>query len=106
MSRLFTDEDADSPARSLVRREAEEARCVLGRDLALNVLGGAGEDASEELPGLRPRGLGVGEIASPEHVVDTDHVTELDAEIVLHELDEHVAAPVVARQESLLRPPP
>ena len=28
-----------------------------------------------------------------------------DAEIVLHELDEHVALPVIARQQTLLRPP-
>src|SRR6184192_2482037 len=60
-----------------VQREAEQPRRVLRGDLPLHVLGGAREDAIEELAGLGPRGLGVGEIAAPEHVVDADRVAEL-----------------------------
>src|SRR5712691_1511964 len=46
-----------------------------------------------------------GKSLPPEHVLDADLVAQLDAEVVLHELHEHVAAPVVARQESLPRLP-
>src|SRR5213594_1239202 len=85
--------------------EPEHACGVLHGDLAGDLLRSPGEDAIEKLPGLRPGGLGVREVAPPEHVVDADRVAELHAEVVLHELHEHVALPVVAWQEPLARPP-
>src|SRR5713226_10468020 len=86
--------------------EAEEPRGILRGDLAKVRFGRSGEDPIQKLPRLRPGRLGVREVAAPEHVVDTDRVPQLDTEVVLHELHEHVAAPVVARQEPLLRLPP
>src|SRR6266545_4574089 len=88
-----------------IQLEAEELRGVLRGYLAEDVVGCAGEDAIQELPRLRPGRLGVREVASPEHVVDADRVAQLDAEVVLHELHEHVTPPVVARQEPLSRLP-
>src|SRR5260370_18948660 len=93
------------PTMFLVRLEAEDPRRVLRGDLASVLLGSPGKDAVQKLPGLRPGRLRAREVAPPEHVVDADRVSQLDAEVVLHELHEHVAAPVVARQEPLLRLP-
>src|SRR5262245_54095690 len=78
----------------LVQMEAEELGGVGRGDLAPVLLGRALEDALQELARLRPRRLGVGEVAAPQHIVDADDVPELDAEVVLHELHEHVAVPV------------
>src|SRR5262249_17666352 len=89
----------------LVQLEAEQLCRVLRGDLPQVRLGNALEDAGEEVARLRPRRLGVREVAAPEHVVDADRVAHLDAEVVLHELHEHVAAPVVARHQAVLRPP-
>src|SRR5262247_3232165 len=83
--------------RRLVQVEAEQARGILRGDLAQVRLGHPGEHAVQEVAGLGPRRLGVGEIAAPQHGIDADQVAKLDAEIVFHELHEHVAAPVVAR---------
>src|SRR3989441_11515427 len=91
--------------RRLVRLEAEHLRGILRGDLASILFGSPGKDAIQKLLGLRPGRLGVREVAPPEHVLDADLVAQLDAEVVLHELHEHVAAPVVARQESLPRLP-
>src|SRR5712692_958330 len=93
------------PTMFLVRLEAEDPRRVLRGDLASVLLGSPGKDAVQKLPGLRPGRLRVREVAPPEHVVDADRAAQLDAEVVLHELHEHVAAPVIARQESLPRLP-
>src|SRR2546422_8479820 len=87
--------------RRLVRLEAEHLRGILRGDLASILFGSPGKDAIQKLLGLRPGRLGVREVAPPEHVLDADRVAQLDAEVVLHELHEHVATPVVARQESL-----
>src|SRR2546425_13113872 len=92
-------------SRTLAQREAEEPGGVLRGDLAQVRLGNSGEDAAQEVPGFRPGRFGVREVASPEHVVDADRVAQLDAEVVLHELHEHVTVPVVARQEPLARLP-
>src|SRR3989475_2536518 len=92
-------------SRALAHLEAEEPRGVLRGDLAQVLLGNSSEDAAQEIPGLRPGRFGMREVASPEHVVDADRVAQLDAEVVLHELHEHVTAPVVARQEPLARLP-
>src|SRR4030095_16016449 len=78
-------------ATRLVQREPEKPRGVLRRDLARVLLRGARADAIQELLRPRPRGLGVREVAPPQHVVDADRVAELHPEVVLHELDEHVA---------------
>src|SRR6058998_4328762 len=91
--------------RRLVRLEAEHLRGILRGDLASILFGSPGKDAIQKLLGLRPGRLGVREVAPPEHVLDADRVAHLDAEVVLHELHEHVAAPVVARQQAFLRPP-
>src|SRR5437899_12779357 len=85
--------------RRLVRLEAEHLRGILRGDLASILFGSPGKDAIQKLLGLRPGRLGVREVAPPEHVLDADVVAQLDAEVVLHALHEHVAAPVVARQE-------
>src|SRR5262245_36809855 len=89
----------------LVQAESEQPRRVLRGDLAYVRLGNPGEDAGQEVPGLRPGRLGMGEVAAPEHVVDADHLPQLDPEVVLNELHEHVALPVIARQEPVLRSP-
>src|SRR5215510_3589284 len=89
----------------LVQLEAEQLRRVLRGDLPEIGLGNALEDAGEEVTRLWPRRLGMREVAAPKHVVDADRVAHLDAEVVLHELHEHVAAPVVARHQAVLRPP-
>src|ERR1043166_938940 len=88
-----------------IQLEPEELRGVLRGDLAHDLFRRPGEDAMQELLGPRPGRLGVREVAPPQHVVDADLVAQLDPEIVLHELDEHVAPPVVARQQAFLRPP-
>src|SRR5262249_41977516 len=93
------------PPISSIQSEPEHLRGVLRGDLADDVLRRPAKDAREELARLRPGRFGVREVAAPQHVVDADRVAELDAEVVLHELHEHVAAPVVARHEPVLRPP-
>src|ERR1700751_2409571 len=45
------------------------------------------------------------EIAAPQHRLDADLVAHLHAELVFHELDEHVALPVIAWQQSFARLP-
>src|SRR3989442_945388 len=92
-------------SRALAQGEAKQPRGVFRGDLAQVRLGNSREDARQEVPGPRPGRFGVREIAPPEHVVDADRVAQLDAEIVFHELHEHVTAPVVARQEPLPRLP-
>src|ERR1700704_5439365 len=69
-------------AAGLVQLEAEQARGVLRGDLLQVRLGNAGEDPGQEIARLRPRRLGVREVAAPEHVVDADRVAHLDAELV------------------------
>src|SRR6059058_3843059 len=78
--------------RRLVRLEAEHLRGILRGDLASILFGSPGKDAIQKLLGLRPGRLGVREVAPPEHVLDADRVAKLDAEVVLHELHEHVGA--------------
>src|SRR5215471_8210415 len=65
------------------------------------LLGDASEDTIEEFPRLRPCRFGMREIITPEHVVHTDDVAESEAVVVLHELDEHVAAPVVTGKQAV-----
>src|SRR5262245_45250715 len=89
----------------LAQREAEELGGVLRGDLPQIGFRRLGEHAVEELARFRPGRLGVREVAAPQHVVDADEVAQLHAEIVLHELHEHVAAPVVAGQQPFLRLP-
>src|SRR5213594_2547878 len=71
---------------ALIQLEPKQPRRVLRSDLAEIFLGSSGEDAIQELSGLRPGRLRVGEIAPPEHVVDADRLSHLDAEIVFHPL--------------------
>src|SRR5439155_17818715 len=94
-----------SKSHVLVELEAEHPRGVLRGDRLQVRLGNPGEHAVQEGSRLRPRRLGVREVAAPEHGVHADRLTELDPEIVLHELHEHVAAPVVTRQQPFLRSP-
>src|SRR5262249_56040309 len=77
--------------------EPEHLRRVLRGDLPDDLVRHPGKDAIQELSRLRPGRLGVREVAPPEHVVDADLLSHLDAQIILHELHEHVAAPLVTR---------
>src|SRR5262249_23302259 len=74
-----------------VQREAEHLGGVLGGDLAYIFLGRALEDALDEILRARPGRLGMRVVAAPQHVFDADVVAHLDAEVVFHELDKHVA---------------
>src|SRR5439155_26522527 len=92
-------------SKELVQREAEHLGRVTRGDLLQIGLRHAGEHPFEELLRSRKGRLGMRIVAAPQHVLDADAITQLNAEIVLHELDEHVALPVVARQQSLGRFP-
>src|SRR4029434_7324417 len=63
---------AGARATGLVQLEAEHPRGVLRGDFSEIALGDAGEDALQEVAGLRPGRYGVREVAPPEHVVDAD----------------------------------
>src|ERR1700730_12976712 len=94
-------ERAGITARLLIRPESEQFRSIVGSDLAPVPFGDAGEDVLEEILRLRPGRLGMREVAPPPNGLDPDMLARLDAEIVLHELDEHIAPPVIARQHAL-----
>src|SRR5262249_36309331 len=88
-----------------VRLETEHSGGILRGDLFQILLGHAVEHAVEELLRARERRLGMRIIAAPQHVLDADIVAQLDADIVFHELDKHVALPVVARHQPFSRAP-
>src|SRR5262249_14171075 len=81
--------------------EAEQRGCVLCRDLAPAFLGNPPEDTIEEFARPRPRRFGVRKIVAPQHVLYTDDVTKPEPVVVLHELHEHVAKPVLAREQAV-----
>src|SRR5262245_30338523 len=82
----------------LAASETKELRRVVRSDLAPVLIWSPREDAVEEFPRLGPGRLGVREVVAPQHVVDHDHVAEADPAVVLHELAEHVALPVLVGQ--------
>src|ERR1051326_6356597 len=88
-----------------VQREAEHLGGVVRGDLAQIGFRHAGKHAPEELLGAREGCLGMRVVAAPQHVLDADAVAQLHPEIVFHELDEHVALPVIARHQPLGRFP-
>src|SRR5262249_50705071 len=64
--------------------ESEQLPRVVRGDLAAVFIGGAGEDAIQELPRLRPRRFGMGEVVAPQHVVHADDVAQANPVVVLH----------------------
>src|SRR5690242_10453362 len=81
---------------ALIRPEPEHLRCIVRGDCASVRLGNTLKDAAQEILRFRPGGFGMREVAAPQHCLDADLVAHLHAELVFHELDEHVALPVIA----------
>src|SRR5262249_21423869 len=70
--------------------EAVEACGIAADALRLLGLGHAGEDLRDDLPRLRERGLAVGVVGAPHHVVHADDVAQADADRVLLEAQDDV----------------
>src|SRR5262249_37520174 len=82
--------------------EAVHPRGVAAHDLGPLVGGHSGEDLRDDLPRARERGLAVGIVGAPHHVVDPDHVAQPNAESVLLEADHDVPVEEVARAQPVL----
>src|SRR5437763_10034825 len=90
---------------ALIWPEPEHLRRILRGDCTPVRLGNTPKDPAKEVLRFRPSRLGMRKIATPQHRLDADLVAHLHAELVFHELDEHVALPVIARQQALARLP-
>src|SRR5438874_10014559 len=75
-----------------------DARGVAGDDLRSFGFGAAGEQAIEDLVAAGEGALLVGIVPAPGEVVRADHVTQLDADVVLLEANEDMRAEEVAGQ--------
>ena len=80
-----------------------QARGVGADDLGLFILRHSGEDFLQDLPGLRKGGLAVRVVGAPHHVVRPDHVSQTNADAVLLEAQDDVAAEEVAREHAVPR---
>src|SRR5438874_4907263 len=86
------------------RVKAVHAGGVASGDLGLFVVRHSGQDLRQDLARLGERRLAVRIVRAPHHVVDADDVSEANADGVLLEAQDDVAAEKIAREHGVLEP--